>query len=517
MAAAAAASTASASIVASVDAPVSASYASVQHALSTLSADEFDKIKKQLVLDDFNKAKWMSILELYDKLSRYGIIFGGAVRDYVQRIIAAKEFYAHCEINGLNAKRNYNNPNVLPENHVDRNLFPTDIDVFISESKLDEFLSFTKIEHILVKRHMNARNYFLEHNPLFKLALRIERWNCSLIQFSSIGAKKVILGDRVTMADTGIKIDFVIIKDEFLKHPDFERYGILYPPFGNPDFDVNLLMFKHDEEDGLVIQPMPYIKLHFVEPSQYRYHHYVSRPLEKQRLNAKLLEDIIANIKTKRARALFPNYDQYRYSRCVEKEFAIDTHRINKIHRKGFTFDTFETIFPKNFEKFWAPDDYEYVSASGITDNTDDADTEANADGADDVDGVELDDSGEEVCLICQDVFSHDRRWFKCCTTCTGKMHMVCFTQYLQNANASQENNTLNCPQCRTDISSNCKCRELTFLNKLELATINKDTAPERCGKCDKFMTLESGRRPRCLCWKIKCRWCHTPTVAEVD
>lgn len=463
-----------------------ASYVTITNALDALSASDLAKLLEGEIRRYFNKAKWISILALYENISEYGIIFGGAVRDYVQRVTAAKEYYDYCNGNKIDADRHYNNPEIHPASHTDRNLFPADIDVFITESKLKEFVTQAKKIHVLYKKEISRshiRNYFFERN--LEGALQLEKWECSLIMFSDIGAKTALLGKSVKTAETGIKIDFVVIKDAFLDEPEYKRYGGLYPPFGKPDFDVNLLMFKHDAEDGLQIYPMPYIKLYY-DPG--RYCKYVTRPLEKHHLANQLLDEIVANIKAKRARAVFPDHKQFRVSNGALKMPAIETHRLLKIKSKGYVFEPFETIFPTDFKPFWAPDDWDYVVPEGET---------------------------SELCLICLDIFSAENRWFKCCGTCSGKIHQTCLTQFLRKI-PEHEHANMQCPQCRSNISSKCPCGVLTFLNKIECANIelNDQRNTATCSTCQRHRSLKTLNC--CECWSISCRKCYLPTIAEM-
>lgn len=470
--------------------------------------DEMDKIIEDEITRRFNKAKWHTLLELYEKIAKKGMIFGGAPRDYITRVTAAKEYYTYCEANGINADRNYNNQEIHKETFKDRNLFPSDIDVFISEDKLAEFISRASRFHVCIKKHAcSGHNYFFESNPLFKEALRLEKWEVSLINFSNISSKLIMLGKSINMSQTVIKIDFVVIKNEYLQHNEY-KYGILYPPFGNPDFDINQLMFFWDDEGTLLIKPMHYIKRYFDITSR---GNLVVRPLEKQRKINMLLESIVSNIRAKRALPIYPDVSEFMESKGRNHEFGIDSHRISKIKRKGYKFDPFETLFPREIEKFWAPNassDDSAVAAAAESESSETSESGA-------VESVQKD---EEICLICQDVFTKERRWFKCCSTCTGKMHQSCFSQYYINE-YKKGTVYINCPQCRS-ANGTCRCRTLTFLNKLERANINDNKIMndelyyEECTACNKSINLALNQH--CKCWSVPCRVCIRPNPEEM-
>jgi len=461
-----------------------------------------DQIIEAEIIRRFNKAKWQSLLELYERIAMKGVIFGGAPRDYIARVTAAKDYYEFCTQNKIDADINYNNPEVSPDTFRDRNLFPEDIDVFISDEALDEFVKEASKNNVLVKRSSGpGHNYFFESNPLFKEALRLEKWEISLINFSSAKAKMMLLGKSVFMAKTLIRVDFVVINNEFLNHEEYKSYGMLFPPFGNPDFDVNQLMFKWDTEDSsLAVKPMPYIKRYFTIKMHGRN---ITRPLDKERDVNTLLENIVANIKAKRTRAIYPDVKQYIKCNGSDYVFGIDSHRINKIKIKGYSFVPLDTIFPCGFKKFWAPDDYTYTH------------THTGASASSQPSTVDLSASKEEedVCIICQDVFTAENTWFNCCKTCTGKMHLSCFSQAQRNE-LVRTLSYVRCPHCRTE-TYDCNCKALTFINKLIWANITdgKDTVDrvctDKCTDCNEYLNFRLA--PHCRCWLVQCRICAPP------
>jgi hypothetical protein len=471
-----------------------------------------DQIIEAEIIRRFNKAKWQSLLELYEEIAKEGIIFGGAPRDYIARVTAAKDYYEFCEQNKIDADINYNNPEVSPDTFKDRNLYPEDIDVFISDEALAEFVKKACKKHVLVKKSSGpGHNYFFESNPLFKQALRLEKWEVSLINFSCAKAKMMLLGKSITTVKTLIRVDFVVIKNEFLNDGEYENFGMLYPPFGNPDFDVNQLMFKWDKEDSsLAVKPMPYIKRYFTSKINRRN---FTRPLDKEREANILLESIVANIKAKHARAIYPDVKQYIKCNGSDYVFGIDSHRISKIKIKGYSFVPLDSIFPYGFKKFWAPNDYTYNHTHTHTSETASEVTVAGVSSKSGTVDLSAPKEEEDVCIICQDVFTADNRWFNCCKTCTGKMHINCFSQAQRNE-LVRTLSYVRCPHCRTE-TYDCNCKALTFINKLIWANITdgKDTfdrvCAEKCTECQEYLNFRLS--PHCRCWLVQCRICAPP------
>lgn len=88
----------------------------------------------------FNKARWITITDIYYILSRYGTPYGGCVRDYIVRTSAADSYYAFCKEQGIDADNNYNNSTIHKESYNSRNLTPNDIDIFITREKFEKLI-----------------------------------------------------------------------------------------------------------------------------------------------------------------------------------------------------------------------------------------------------------------------------------------------------------------------------------------------------------------------------------------
>ena len=493
---------------------MSASASSASSSSSTniegISKTMLDSLVKKTIEKEMHrrlsKAKWIAITGLIRRLCLYhGIIYGGAVRSYIQRSLASQGYYTFCKENNIDADENYCNPEVHPESFENRNIFPADIDVFMSEKDLKRFMEQgggDKEYHLTKKSHSGA-NYFFESNELFKKALCLQKYECNIIHFCNSVLSTIIFGGMISFnsSDFKLRIDIVVIKDEYTSEHHRRipiTANILYPPFGNPDFDVNLLCFKVDDEDSLgnfVIKPLPILKRLLASNIDAREDKLLIpfKPFDDYFLTKSILEDIITGIRTKRARPVYPILEEYRTVFGREKSIAIDGHRIIKMLERGFSFDPFNLILEPALRNsiIWAPADYQYDDES-------------------------TPDSDREKCIICYDTFSATNRWFKCCTQCNGKMHQTCITKYLKSIHYSAEG--VDCPHCRTHISrDNCPCKFISFFNAIDYVISSFSHIGKRHKRCDDCRQVISIYTTRaCECHIIDCR-CKHAIATRID
>lgn len=446
----------------------------------TLDSLVYQAMQKE-ILRRLSKAKWVAFSRLMRTLCIHkGIIYGGAVRSYIQRTYAAQAYYSYCEKENIDADANYICKEVHTESYNDRVLFPADVDVFISESDLNKFMetnSGNKDYH-LKKIGSSRAKYFFESNDLFKKALTLQKYETGFIHFCNSVLSGIVFPE-VGADFFKLNIDFVVIKDEYTSakyNTTLLHTNILYPPFGNPDFDVNLLCFKVDDTaKEFTISPLPILKRLLSKRAntlQDTIPLLVFKPLDGYDLEKSILEGIIKGICEKRARPTYPIPDEYCAVFGTNKSIAINDHRIAKILKKGFTIDKFGLIVsPELRDKImWAPDDYLYVVSA-------DADT-------------------QEKCVICLEVFTRENPWFKGCITCNGKMHQTCQSKYLTNLSTRDDVNIVICPQCRTHIpEEKCPCKFITFFNVIDY--VSKQT----CTYCSKAYSKKDG----CSCHIINC------------
>lgn len=464
-----------------------------------------EAMKKEMYLR-LSKAKWIAITGLMHRICvNNGIIYGGAVISYIQRSLAAKDYYAFCKDNSINADENYCNQDVHLESFNNRNLFPTDIDVFMSETNFKKFMEHGGGEkkYNFKKKHSND-SYFFKSNELFMKALCLHKYECNIIHFSSSNLMSIIFDKKIDSSYFKLMIDIVVIKDEYTRD-HYQRTicerNILYPPFGKPDFDVNLLCLKLEDKDGInnfVIKPLPILKrLLNIGVDDRRDKHINSfKPLDDYFLTKSIIEDIIAGIREKRIRPVYPILEEYQTVFGREKSIIIDNYRIIKMLAKNFTIDKFNIIIEPRLRNsiMWAPTDYKYDDES-------------------------ISDSAKEKCVICYETFSAEKPWFKCCIECNCKMHQTCITKYLQNIPDS--NVGVNCPHCRREIlQDNCPCKFIMFFNTLDYAIVSNNVVNYRVPRCDECYRLISGNTIRsCKCHIINCRCNSTsvPIVNQID
>jgi len=416
-----------------------------------------------------NKAKWTIIRNLLKILTGFGTPFGGVVRDWVLRKNSVDLYYAHCKAMGINADTYYENPDVHPESFKGRRLLPNDIDIFITEENYVKLMKTLKY-HFTLRKSSSCPNYFFKSCELFNAALTHEKWILDLFSFPYNSVRTILFGKSIHKHFCEISIDFIIIGTSYLEHLEYIDRGMLYPPFCNPDFDVNLLSFALCDDDyDLQIVPLPYLKKMYTSQSA----------------ADNLADNVIANIINKRAFPVFPIKELYYKVFCECKNIEINPIRINKIVVKGFEVDFYNTILPPGVSSFWEKD---Y--------------TETGADTS---------------CAVCKELFTFENRAFNVCGH--RKIHLMCFQNLLDKANPRDD--SIVCTDCtetpfsnpcqattllsrtsRDAFSNPCRAELVSFLLKISSSIDNKY---EFCCKvCNVCKVLYF----KCRCTKQTCSLC---------
>lgn len=243
----------------------------------------------------YNKVIWIATKLVYKDILKYGgIIYGGAVRDYLVRKYGVNSYYSYCKENKYDANEGYNSPNIHLESYLDRNKLPYDIDVFITKKNFDELIKNIGPKFNMQKRHKSKINtYFFQSYELFKEAIIHEKWTMQSVSFANDFILKILLGFSGKSSLFKICVDFIIIKDEYIEHDEYVNKGILWPPFGKPDFDINLLTFTSG--NNLDITCLPYLEQLYAHTHEHTHEH-------TPRTDTKtILDSVYSNIKNKRA------------------------------------------------------------------------------------------------------------------------------------------------------------------------------------------------------------------------
>jgi hypothetical protein len=402
----------------------------------------------------FTKARWVVLTRLYYTLSKYGLPYGGVVRDYIAHIDAAKSYYAYCKENEIAADVYYNESTVHTETYKGRGLLPNDIDIFITKEKFDELIKVLSAKFNLTKKHTNP-NYFFKSNELLQSALTHEKWTIDLFSFSNDDIGAILLGRSYRRKAFEWSIDFVIIRDDYLKHEEYVNKGILYPPFGNPDFDVNLLSFTINSEYNVQPVPLPY--LNYVYPQQ---------------SSDAIVDCVSANIKKKRALPVYPIKELYTRVFGNEKCPLIGVYRIYKMLCKRYSIDYYNTIMPEGVVSIWAnPEESSSACCSGCQEPFTEKNPAVNTRGSGS-------DSGGS-------------------TNIPNKMHLICYRNFLDGVSEID--------------TSSCPCEQINFLLRLsfiidrDLWCALKSKYPCAIRTCGKYFE-------QCTCWFFKCNTCKKTT-----
>jgi hypothetical protein len=417
------------------------------------------KLHKE-ILRRFTKAQWVTITHIYYNLAKYGgLTYGGAVRDYIARISAADLYYAHCKAEGINADANYNKSDVHPESYEGRRKLPNDVDVFITRGNFDKLIKVLDSNFKLKKKHTTNLNYFFKSCDLFKASLTHEKWVINLFNFPYEYVRNILFGRSIKNRHCELSIDFVIINDDYLQHEEYLNKGILYPPFGKPDFNVNLLAFKIDSKYDMIIIPLPYLEKMYYLPNSGMH------PLRSYKTHKVIMDSVIANINNKQALPIFPIKNLY--TSTVEEDKFVNPYRVCKMLCKRYTIDVYNTMLPHDVLCCWSRDTTEH-------------DTEA-------------------TCSVCKKVFTNEDRAFNSCSKCPSKMHLMCFRDFLAKLHTPDTaHNCISCAECgEIPFSENYPCELINFLIKLTIQ-INKPKDKFPCKDCKKWCS-------ECECLIIKC------------
>lgn len=436
-----------------------------------------------------NHANWVSMIKLYKNICVCGgIIFGGAVRDYVKRTLAAEKYEEFCNINKINFKTEYNNETVCPDTYKARQILPNDIDVFIHEKDYYKFISRIEEEYEIIKT--DAENYFFKKADLFDNAIIFKKIYVKLINSSSNHLIDILL--KGVKYDFNIKIDFVILKTEYKKHEESFNGGLLFPPFGNPDFDVNQLFMYNENKvsndiniDILNIcfkeslfNSFEYESSNFIDNSLIRL-----QPLKTHKLkNSKLLE-IFENISSNIAIPFNPEYLNILKMRKyygLDYNFTITYNRINKMIKKGYNINILKSLQNTSKINIYSPLSYKSSSHSDIHDIHD------------------------NKCIICFDELTEDIKciddnlsniYIQYNECCNARYHFDCFIKYIENHQKSDKN-YITCPHCRSEFKNECPCSitnfyiELLHYYKVIKKVIDCDCYYNYYSRCDKLITI---------------------------
>lgn len=408
-----------------------------------------------------NHAEWVLLLKLYRKIcANGGIIFGGAVRDYVKRTLAAQKYEEFCITNKLNFKKGYNDNMVCPDTFKSRRILPMDIDVFINEKDYKNLIDKIQAKYD-IKEKTGYINYFFEKNSdLFEKAIIFKQIDISLIRECDYELMHILLGK--VKYNFKIKVDFIILKNEYKQHKEAYNGGLLFPPFGNPDFDINLLYMYNDRHVSYDIK-IDILETYFNRirkpsycsisdnsgDSLFRLHSIKFNTIK----NNKLME-IYHNIEYNIATPFNPEYinkyeifninnPDYKYN-C---NYTIAYNRIFKMVLRGYKLDIYKCLENTSTFTVYSP------PASNQSGNQSDNQS-------DDL------HSDTKKCIICFDGFTVDNKCISYNNCCNAGYHLECFIKYIKNHQKS-EDYYIKCPHCRSELKYNCPCKITNFYSEL--------------------------------------------------
>jgi hypothetical protein len=425
----------------------------------TVVSDSALKNAINVMLDkNMNYATWKNYLKLYRFICHNnGLIFGGATRDYVKRSIAAKKFATFCKENKINFKKQYMNSDINPDTFQDRTLLPNDIDVYIHEKDFNILLKDIIFQYMHYELKTCNPSYLFTNNEVLK-----ESINHYVYEIDFLGKNGSMFLKTVFNIDFGeqfrIKIDYIVLKNDFVKHRDFLLGGYMFPPFGNPDFDVNQLYMQYNTFDGFTIKINPTLLHSNID--EYSFNAF-DRDDNEQKIKAKIFKNIENNI----AVPIMPNLTQFNKVLPITKP-RINLGRLAKMVNKNYKVTVNDTLtYDKTYIK--APEDYKY--------------------------------NEEDKCIICFDTFSDVKPWFQMGCECGVKMHLLCMSKYVRNPSMN-ESHKMTCPHCRTPFQK-CHCQMFNFINSLK----HKGEVLEHKTKChDCTFNIDSV----CSAWYKPCTCC---------
>lgn len=404
-----------------------------------------------------NHAKWIAMLELYKEIcSKGGYIFGGAVRDYVKRTLAAQKFEKFCNSNCYKFKDCYDNKNIQPETYTDRNLFPNDIDIYIHDAEY-KLLFNDLISYFDIKSSDSTDiNYFFENDTLLADAIEFKRVYINL--FKSVGSKMMDIILKNVKHDFQIKIDFIIVKPHYRNNNSTRNGGSLFPPFGKFDFTVNHL-FMYDDNGDISIDISKDILVNKYESNQNTHqqiYHSIIEPLQVQKTKNDLLTRIFSDIENSIADPIYPtpkNMFRLQLKYGTDYKFIPDSYRIHKMVSKGYKIDIYR--FLKNYNNFTI------------------------------IDKPESNPNNPDKCIICFDELTSDKKAIQYNGCCSAKFDIECFIRYIQNPQMTDNPNSreITCPHCRTPYKNECPCYLMEFVGIL-LHKFKVFSKEENCPDC---------------------------------
>ena len=380
---------------------------------------------KTMLDKNMNFTKWKNYLKLYHVICKNnGLIFGGATRDYVKRSIAAKKFAAFCKANKIDFKKHYMNSETDPNTFRDRTLLPNDIDVYIHENDFNTLCKDIIIHYMHYELKGCNPSYLFTNNEVLKKSLNHYVYEIDFLgKHGSMFLKTVF--DIDGFEPFRIKIDYIVLKNDFVEHRESVLGGYMFPPFGNPDFDVNQLYMQYTTIGGFSIKINPSMLQSMIDE-------HIFNAFDRDDVTQKLKAKIFKNIENNVAVPIMPRLSQFHKVLPITKP-RVNLGRLSKMVDKDYKVTVNDTLtYDKTYTK--APEDYVY--------------------------------NEEDKCIICFDAFSAEKPWFQMGCECNVKMHLLCMSKYVRNPsmNASRE---MTCPHCRTHFR-HCHCHMFNFINSLK-------------------------------------------------
>jgi hypothetical protein len=280
---------------------------------------------KSAAMPNVQRMEWKAKQDVMKELLKFdGVVFGGAVRDWLIHNHYASKFYeAIAEMDGERAEllEKYSDPMFLPE-FKGRNISPNDIDATLPRSRVSDFLEALKKKHYTVTKHFSrdAKMYF----PRMTIGLGQvfhERYTVRMIPTCLIGKVTALFPTAVSFepafytqleaivetlthamgdAPVSFTIDLMVSQNDVFYEP----------PFGNIDFECNGLLL---DNAGIRLTKAMNQKW--------------SCPLEYDRVYTRIKDDIL-------------NFQAH-----ISGTFdALQEYRIRKMVEKGWTITNFNTV-----------------------------------------------------------------------------------------------------------------------------------------------------------------------------
>lgn len=415
-----------------------------------------------------NHAKWTAMLELYKNICmNSGYIFGGAVRDYVKRTLAAKKFEKFCKLNSYNFKDCYNNKNVDLETYADRNLFPNDIDVYLYEFEFQDLINILQAKYNIRCSDSADINYFFENDALLADAIIFKRVYIDLVKHNDSRIMDIIL--KNVKYNFQIKIDFIIVKTQYKDNIETANGGALFPPFDKFDFTVNHL-FMYNNNGDISIDVSKDI-LEYKSDDQSNIYQSIIQPLQMQNNKHEILKQIYSDIENSIADPIYPTPKKMFRLKCKYGDgykVIPDSYRIHKMISKGYKLDIYRFLkTSSNFSNYNLT-----IIEPGNPDILDSPDK----------------------CIICFDELTNERRAIQYNGCCNAKFDLECFIRYIQNPQMSDnlDTNEITCPHCRTPFKNACICDIMQFIGILlhKFRVFNKEESCHECinSTCNKWI-----------------------------